>query len=115
VGGDVLFIEASWMPGSKGFRLTGQLGEVMQESAQIALSYIRSKAPSLGVDPSFFEKNDLHLHVPAGAVPKDGPSAGVTMAVALASLLTQRATRSNVAMTGEITSRARCRLWWDQG
>jgi ATP-dependent Lon protease len=103
VGGEVLFIEATRMPGSKGFQFTGQLGEVMQESAKIALSYIRSKAPELGVDPNFFDKGDIHLHVPAGAVPKDGPSAGVTMAVALASLLTQRPTRSNVAMTGEIT------------
>lgn len=105
VGGDVLFVEAARMPGSKGFQYTGQLGEVMQESARTALSYIRSKAVELGVDATFFEKNDIHLHVPAGAVPKDGPSAGVTMAVALASLLTGRPTRSNVAMTGEITLR----------
>ncbi len=105
VGGDVLFVEAARMPGSKGFQYTGQLGEVMQESARTALSYIRSKAAELGVDATFFEKNDIHLHVPAGAVPKDGPSAGVTMAVALASLLTGRPTRSNVAMTGEITLR----------
>ncbi|MBZ0275355.1 MAG: hypothetical protein K8I60_04385, partial [Anaerolineae bacterium] len=105
VGGDVLFVEAARMPGSKGFQYTGQLGEVMQESARTALSYIRSKAAELGVDSGFFEKNDIHLHVPAGAVPKDGPSAGVTMAVALASLLTTRPTRSNVAMTGEITLR----------
>jgi len=105
VGGDVLFVEAARMPGGKGFQFTGQLGEVMQESARTALSYIRSKAEDFGVDSSFFEKNDLHIHVPAGAVPKDGPSAGVTMAAALASLLTGRPTRSNVAMTGEITLR----------
>ncbi len=105
VGGDVLFVEATRMPGSKGFQYTGQLGEVMQESARTALSYVRSKAKDLGLDPEFFEKSDIHLHVPAGAVPKDGPSAGVTMAVALASLLTGRPTRSNVAMTGEITLR----------
>ena len=105
VGGEILFVEAARMPGGKGFQYTGQLGEVMQESARTALSYIRSKAGDLGVDAHFFEKNDIHLHVPAGAVPKDGPSAGVTMAVALASLLTRRPVRSNVAMTGEITLR----------
>jgi ATP-dependent Lon protease len=93
------------MPGAKGFQYTGQLGEVMQESARTALSYIRSKAVELGIDPKFFESRDIHLHVPAGAVPKDGPSAGVTMAVALASLITGRPVRSNVAMTGEITLR----------
>ena len=103
MGGDVLFIEATQMPGSKGFQYTGQLGDVMQESAKIALSYVRSKADDLGVDPKFYTENDIHLHVPAGAVPKDGPSAGVTMAVALASLLTKRVTKSNVAMTGELT------------
>jgi len=103
VGGDVLFIEATKMPGSKGFQFTGQLGDVMQESAKIALSYIRSRADQLQVDPKFYEQNDIHLHVPAGAVPKDGPSAGITMAVALASLLTKRPTRSNIAMTGELT------------
>jgi ATP-dependent Lon protease len=105
VGGEILFVEAARMPGGKGFQYTGQLGEVMQESARTALSYIRSKANDLGIDPAVFEKSDLHLHVPAGAVPKDGPSAGVTMAVALASLLTGRPVRSNVAMTGEITLR----------
>ncbi|MBZ0281065.1 MAG: endopeptidase La [Anaerolineae bacterium] len=105
VGGDVLFVEAARMPGGKGFQFTGQLGEVMQESARTALSYIRSKADDFDVDASFFDKNDIHIHVPAGAVPKDGPSAGVTMAAALASLLTGRPTRSNVAMTGEITLR----------
>lgn len=103
VGGDVLFIEATKMKGSKGFQYTGQLGDVMQESAKIAYSYMRSKAGDLGVDPKFYEDFDIHLHVPAGAVPKDGPSAGVTMATALASLLTGRRARSNIAMTGELT------------
>ena len=103
MGGDVLFIEAATMPGNKGFQLTGQLGDVMQESARAALSYIRSRAAQLGVPEDYFEKHDIHLHVPAGAVPKDGPSAGITMATALASLLTGRPVRSNVAMTGEIT------------
>jgi len=105
VGGEVLFVEAARMPGGKGFQYTGQLGEVMQESARTALSYVRSQAASLDIDADVFEKNDIHLHVPAGAVPKDGPSAGITMAVALASLLTARPVRSNVAMTGEITLR----------
>ena len=105
VGGDILFIEATRMGGSKGFTVTGQLGEVMKESAQAALSYVRSVSRELGVDEDFFSKSDIHLHIPAGAVPKDGPSAGVTMATALASLLTGRLVRSNVAMTGEITLR----------
>lgn len=105
VGGDVLFIEATQYPGGKGFQYTGQLGEVMQESARIALSYVRSKATELGIDKDFFDKHDIHLHVPSGAVPKDGPSAGVTMTVAIASLLTNRPVRANVAMTGEITLR----------
>ena len=105
VGGDVVFIEATRMPGNKGFILTGQLGDVMQESARAALSYIRAHAEELGIDPNWFEKSDIHLHVPAGGVPKDGPSAGITMATALASLLTGRVVRSNVAMTGEITLR----------
>ncbi len=105
VGGDVLFIEATQYPGGKGFQYTGHLGEVMQESARIALSYVRSRADALGIPADFFDRHDLHLHVPSGAVPKDGPSAGVTMAVALASLLTGRPVRSNVAMTGEITLR----------
>lgn len=104
-GGDVLFIEATAMPGAKGFQYTGQLGEVMQESARTALSYIRSRAGELNIPKDFFEKNDIHLHVPAGAVPKDGPSAGVTMATALASLITGRVVHHNVAMTGEITLR----------
>ena len=105
VGGEVLFVEAARMAGSKGFQYTGQLGEVMQESALTALSYVRSQAEALEIDPTLFDNNDIHLHVPAGAVRKDGPSAGVTMAVALASLLTGRPVRSDVAMTGEITLR----------
>jgi len=104
-GGDVLFVEAAQMPGSKGFQYTGQLGEVMQESARAAFSYIRSKASDFGLRPDYFDKHDIHLHVPAGAVPKDGPSAGVTMATALMSLITGRPVRRNVAMTGEITLR----------
>jgi ATP-dependent Lon protease len=104
-GGDVLFVEAAQMPGSKGFQYTGQLGQVMQESARAAFSYVRSKARDFGLDDSYFERHDVHLHVPAGAVPKDGPSAGVTMATALASLFTNRPVRRNVAMTGEITLR----------
>ncbi len=104
-GGEVLYVEATQMPGGKGFQYTGQLGEVMQESARIAMSVVRANAKNLGIEPDFFEKQDIHLHVPAGAVPKDGPSAGVTMVVALASLLTGRPVKGNVAMTGEITLR----------
>jgi ATP-dependent Lon protease len=104
-GGDVLFIEASGMPGNKGFQLTGSLGEVMQESARAALSYVRSRAEQLKIAPDFFEKTDIHLHVPSGAQPKDGPSAGVTMATALVSLISKRPVRSEVGMTGEITLR----------
>lgn len=102
-GGDVLFIEATAMPGSKGFQITGSVGKVMQESAQAALSYIRTNAEKLGIDPDFFQRTDLHLHIPAGAQPKDGPSAGVTMTVALASLLMRKPVRCDVGMTGEIT------------
>jgi ATP-dependent Lon protease len=104
-GGDLMFFEATQMPGNKGFTVTGQLGEVMKESAQAALSYVRSKAQGLGIPNDLFEKSDIHLHVPAGAVPKDGPSAGVTMATALASLLTGCRVRDDVGMTGEITLR----------
>ena len=104
-GGDILFIEATKMPGGKGFTLTGQLGDVMKESAQAALSYVRSKAEELGIDSNFFEESDIHLHVPAGSIPKDGPSAGVTMATALASLLLDKPVRADVGMTGEITLR----------
>ena len=107
VGGDILFIEATRMPGGKGFIVTGQLGDVMRESAQAALSYVRSKATDLHIDPKMFERNDIHLHIPEGATPKDGPSAGVTMATALASLMTERLVRNDVAMTGEITLRGR--------
>lgn len=105
VGGDILFIEATRMPGSKGFQITGSLGNVMQESAKAALSYVRSRADTLGLGDDFFEKSDFHLHVPAGAQPKDGPSAGVTMATALVSLISGRPVRPDVGMTGEITLR----------
>ncbi len=104
-GGDLMFFEATKMPGEKGFMVTGQLGDVMKESAQAALSYVRAKAEEMGIPAKVFEQNDIHLHVPAGAVPKDGPSAGVTMAAALASLLTGRRVRDDVGMTGEITLR----------
>ncbi len=104
-GGDIMFFEATRMPGGKGFTLTGQLGDVMKESAQAALSWVRSRAKDYGVDEDFFNKADIHLHIPAGATPKDGPSAGVTMATALMSLLTGRPVRKDVAMTGEITLR----------
>ena len=104
-GGDITFIEATRMRGSKRLILTGKLGDVMKESAQAAVSYVRSKAEKLGIDEELFARSDLHIHVPAGAVPKDGPSAGVTMATALVSLLTGRNVRADVAMTGEITLR----------
>ncbi|MGD2147718.1 MAG: endopeptidase La, partial [Anaerolineae bacterium] len=104
-GGDLMFCEATKMAGSKGFTITGQLGEVMRESAQAALSYVRSKAADLGIPEKIFEEIDIHVHVPKGAVPKDGPSAGVTIAAALASLLSGRRVRSDVGMTGEITLR----------
>ena len=104
-GGDIIFVEATKMRGEKGLSLTGQLGDVMKESAQAALAYVRSKAKELGIEEDFFEKNDIHIHVPAGAIPKDGPSAGVTMLVALTSLLKNKPVRNDVAMTGEITLR----------
>jgi ATP-dependent Lon protease len=107
VGGDVLFIEATAMPGNKQFLLTGSLGQVMQESARAALSYVRSMSDELSLDDDYWEKHDIHLHVPAGAQPKDGPSAGVTMAVALASLATGIPVRSDVGMTGEVTLRGK--------
>jgi len=107
-GGDVLFVEATMMPSrEERLVLTGMLGEVMRESAQAALSYVRSQAPRLGIDPTLFEGKTVHVHVPAGAIPKDGPSAGVTMVTALASLATGRVVRSDVAMTGEITLRGK--------
>jgi ATP-dependent Lon protease len=105
VGGDILFIEASRIPGKGALILTGQLGDVMRESAQAALTLAKSRAAQLGIDPSMFEKSDIHVHVPAGATPKDGPSAGVAMFTALASLLTNRTVRSDTAMTGEISLR----------
>jgi ATP-dependent Lon protease len=105
VGGDVLFIEATCMPGSKGFQLTGSLGDVMQESARAALSYVRANAEELGLSSGFFQDTDIHLHVPAGAQPKDGPSAGVTMVTALVSLMSGKPIKADVGMTGEITLR----------
>jgi ATP-dependent Lon protease len=104
-GGEILFIEATRMPGGKGFIVTGSIGSVMQESAQAALSFVRSRAEKFGIDPEFFSRSDLHLHIPAGAQPKDGPSAGVTIATALVSLLSGRIVRPDVSMTGEITLR----------
>jgi ATP-dependent Lon protease len=104
-GGDIIFVEATRMRGEKGLTLTGQLGDVMKESAQAALAYVRSKAKELGIEEDFFAKNDIHIHVPAGAIPKDGPSAGITMFIALTSLLTNKPVRSDIAMTGEITLR----------
>ncbi len=105
VGGDILFIEATRTPGSGRLILTGQLGDVMKESAQAALSLVKSRLDSLGIDPTLLEKSDIHIHVPAGAIPKDGPSAGVAMTMALVSLLTNRTIRSDTAMTGEISLR----------
>jgi ATP-dependent Lon protease len=102
-GGDILFIEANVMKGKGGFTMTGQIGQVMQESMQAALTWVRSNAEHLGIAENFFAEHDIHIHVPAGAIPKDGPSAGVTMATALVSLLTQRPVRPLTAMTGEIT------------
>ncbi|MGO9256815.1 MAG: endopeptidase La [Bryobacteraceae bacterium] len=104
VGGDVLFIEAGRMPGgNRGLIMTGQLGPVMQESVQAALTWVRGNATKYGIDPDLFKTSDIHIHVPAGAIPKDGPSAGITMAAALVSMLTDRCVRTNLAMTGEIT------------
>ena len=105
VGGDILFVEATRVPGNGKLILTGQLGEVMRESAQAALSLVKSRAETMGIDPALFEKSDIHIHVPAGAIPKDGPSAGVAMFSALVSLLTGRNVRSDTAMTGEISLR----------
>ena len=107
VGGEVLFIEATRMPGKGNLLLTGSLGDVMKESAQTAMSYLRSQSQSLGIDLSDYGKYDIHIHVPAGATPKEGPSAGVTLVAALASLLTKRRVRSDLAMTGEISLRGR--------
>ncbi len=105
VGGDILFIEASKMKGKGDLKLTGQLGDIMKESAQAALSYIRAKSDDLGIENNFHENYDIHIHIPAGAIPKDGPSAGITLYTALLSLLTGQRVRSDVAMTGEITLR----------
>jgi ATP-dependent Lon protease len=105
VGGDILFVEATRVPGKGALILTGQLGEVMRESAQAALSIVKNRAASLGIDPGLFATSDIHIHVPAGATPKDGPSAGVAMFSALVSLLTNRTVRSDTAMTGEISLR----------
>jgi ATP-dependent Lon protease len=107
VGGDILFIEATQMPGKGQLILTGSLGDVMKESVQAALSYVRSHADLLHIESKQFEKTDYHIHVPAGAIPKDGPSAGITMAVALVSLLTKRPVKPATAMTGEITLRGK--------
>jgi len=105
VGGDILFVESARMPGSGKLILTGQLGEVMKESAQAALSLVKAQAAELGIDPKLFDQSDIHVHVPAGAIPKDGPSAGVAMFISLASLLKRRSVRPDVAMTGEISLR----------
>jgi ATP-dependent Lon protease len=102
-GGDIIFVEAAKMKGDKELIITGSLGDVMRESAQTALSYIRSNAAPFGIPENFFEHHDIHIHVPSGAIQKDGPSAGITILVALASLLTGRPARRDVAMTGEIT------------
>ncbi len=106
-GGDIIYIEATMMKGKGGLTLTGQLGDVMKESAHAALSYIRSKAKSLGISSNLFSQNDIHIHVPAGAIPKDGPSAGITMATALASVFTGRPVHKSIAMTGEVTLRGK--------
>jgi ATP-dependent Lon protease len=106
-GGDVLFIEATAMKGKEPLVLTGQLGDVMKESARIALSWVRSHSGELDIDESAFDDRSFHLHVPAGAIPKDGPSAGITMTTALASLLTDRPVKHTVGMTGEVTLQGR--------
>ncbi len=107
MGGEILFIEATRMHGQGKLQLTGQLGDVMKESAQAAMSYVRTRAEDFGLPKDFLEKSDLHIHIPAGGMPKDGPSAGVTMMTALVSLLTGICVRHDVAMTGEITLRGR--------
>jgi ATP-dependent Lon protease len=105
VGGDILFIEATKMPGDGRLQLTGQLGDVMKESAQAAWSLVKSRAEALGIPADTFKKNDLHIHIPAGAIPKDGPSAGVTLFTAIVSLLLGKRVSKDVAMTGEISLR----------
>jgi ATP-dependent Lon protease len=106
-GGDIIYIESTIMKGKGGLNLTGQLGDVMKESAHAALSYIRSRAKKLGISNTVFSNNDVHVHVPAGGIPKDGPSAGITMATSLASAFTGRSVHKNIAMTGEVTLRGR--------
>ncbi|HYM96366.1 MAG TPA: S16 family serine protease, partial [Candidatus Sulfotelmatobacter sp.] len=106
-GGEIIFVEAALTPGKGELKLTGQLGDVMKESASAALSYLKARAVDIGIDPSLFDRNDIHVHVPAGAQPKEGPSAGVTVLTAMASILTGRPVRDDVAMTGEITLRGR--------
>jgi ATP-dependent Lon protease len=106
-GGDIIYVEATPMKGKGQLTLTGQLGDVMKESAQAALSYIRSRSKGLGIKDDIFSKTDLHIHVPAGAIPKDGPSAGITMATAIASAITGKPVKKDVAMTGEVTLRGR--------
>jgi len=105
VGGELLFVEATSMPGKREMTLTGHLGDVMKESAQAALSFLRSNSGDLNIDPELFEKREIHIHVPSGATPKDGPSAGIAMLVAIASLYTNRSVKPCLAMTGEITLR----------
>ncbi|MCI9448526.1 MAG: endopeptidase La, partial [Lachnospiraceae bacterium] len=107
VGGDTLEIEVNVMPGKGAFQLTGQMGDVMKESAQAGISYIRSISDSYKIEKRFFERHDIHIHIPEGAVPKDGPSAGITMATAMLSAITEKAVRPDLAMTGEITLRGR--------
>jgi ATP-dependent Lon protease len=105
VGGEIMFVEAARMEGEPGLHMTGQLGDVLRESGEAALSYLRSNAEQLGIDPALFDKHEIHVHLPAGGLRKDGPSAGVALVVSLASLLLGRPVRSDVAMTGEITLR----------
>jgi ATP-dependent Lon protease len=107
VGGEVLFVEAAAMPGGNGLVLTGQLGDVMKESARIALTYVKSHAAELGIDAHTLNGHEVHVHVPAGAIPKDGPSAGITMVTAVASLMSRRPVKSTIGMTGEVTLQGR--------
>ena len=106
-GGEILFVEATYMPGKGELKITGSVGDVMHESAQTAVGLVRSRARELGIDPALFSKSNLHIHVPAGATPKDGPSAGVAIVVALTSVLLDRPVPPNLAMTGEITLRGK--------
>jgi ATP-dependent Lon protease len=107
VGGELLIVETLSMPGRGQVQVTGKLGDVMKESAQAAVSFVRSRATNLGIDPRFYRKLDLHIHIPEGAIPKDGPSAGIAMCTSLVSALTKKPARRDVAMTGEITLRGR--------